>query len=433
MKRMPQPSRRSPAAPPPPDDEPEPVKLHKFNFTSFKPDRIVMLVGKRGTGKSVLLNDLLSYLSLEYDMGIAMSPTPESQDMFREFMPDSCIYDEYDGDKIAEVVDTLRRWNHRKVYRRVFVLLDDCMFDPRVLRSTAMRDIHMNGRHLKILFLNIVQYVMDVPKSLRSQIDYVFALREPQRAYRESLYKNFFGVFGTYDEFAVALDTCTSNYGCMVIDNTSSKNDPSSSVFWYRAVPKPPKFILGNSTYWKLHYLFYNEPDTALRPDEDLIPCLARNKPSPPSSEKQHKEHKSSKRRGKKGPSIVVDLVVEDGSAGPAPAAVAPQASSHSAPHGGPPLQVAQHGGPMPPRMTQPPQVQQQQQPRQPSPHHQYQQGVYPRQQQWVPPAAPAHAPHGPYPGVPPPYGYPAASPSMRTYSPPMVHGYGHPPMTRVR
>ena len=64
--------------------------------------------------------------------------------------------------------------------------------------------------HLKILFLNIVQYVMDVPKAIRSQIDYVFALREPQRAYRENLYKNFFGIFPTYDEFSAAFDACTA-------------------------------------------------------------------------------------------------------------------------------------------------------------------------------------------------------------------------------
>jgi ABC-type polar amino acid transport system ATPase subunit len=129
------------------DDElPQSLDLRKFNWETFKPDRVVMLVGKRGTGKSVLLRDLLSHLSREYDGGVAMSPTPESQDMFREFMPDSCVYDEYSSEKIGEIVTKLREFNHMGIYKRVFVLLDDCMFDSKVLKSIQMRDIHMNGR-----------------------------------------------------------------------------------------------------------------------------------------------------------------------------------------------------------------------------------------------------------------------------------------------
>ncbi|BCU03580.1 pox A32 superfamily incomplete domain [Pandoravirus japonicus] len=128
------------------DEELPQLELRKFNWEAFKPDRVVMLVGKRGTGKSVLLRDLLSHLSREYDGGVAMSPTPESQDMFREFMPDSCVFNEYSSEKIGEIVTKLRQFNHMGVYKRVFVLLDDCMFDASVLKSKQMRDIHMNGR-----------------------------------------------------------------------------------------------------------------------------------------------------------------------------------------------------------------------------------------------------------------------------------------------
>ncbi|AVK76910.1 AAA ATPase incomplete domain containing protein [Pandoravirus macleodensis] len=128
------------------DDELPQLDLRKFDFNMFKPDRVVMLVGKRGTGKSVLLRDLLSHLSCEYDGGVAMSPTPESTDMFREFMPDSCVYEDYTSEKIAEIVLKLREFNGVGIYKRVFVLLDDCMFDSKILKSIQMRDIHMNGR-----------------------------------------------------------------------------------------------------------------------------------------------------------------------------------------------------------------------------------------------------------------------------------------------
>ncbi|AGO85882.1 hypothetical protein psal_cds_286 [Pandoravirus salinus] len=325
------------------DDRPQ-LNLRKFDWEKFKPDRVVMLVGKRGTGKSVLLRDLLSHLSVEYDAGVAMSPTPESQDMFREFMPDSCVYDEYSSEKIGEIVTKLREFNHVGVYKRVFVLLDDCMFDASVLKSKQMRDIHMNGRHLKILFLNIVQYVMDVPKAIRSQIDYVFALREPQRAYRENLYKNFFGIFPTYDEFAAAFDACTENFGCIVVDSTARTNAIEDSVFWYRGSPHPPKFILGNRNFWKLHYMFYEAPVHALS-DDDIIPALAHKyKPSkpadePPADKEKERPRKSGKKRRREA--IVVKkrdvdgaIIIEDA---PPATALPPPAAPTGAPSAGAP------------------------------------------------------------------------------------------------
>ena len=70
----------------------------------------------------------------------------------------------------------------RGIKKKVFVILDDCMFDKKILTSKAARDIHMNGRHCGILFINLVQYAIDIPKPLRGQIDYVFATMAAQTA-----------------------------------------------------------------------------------------------------------------------------------------------------------------------------------------------------------------------------------------------------------
>ena len=34
--------------------------------------------------------------------------------------------------------------------RNMFVLMDDCMYDKKVLKSLAMRDLFMNGRHMNV-------------------------------------------------------------------------------------------------------------------------------------------------------------------------------------------------------------------------------------------------------------------------------------------
>jgi hypothetical protein len=257
------------------------VDIRKFDVGNIKPDRIILIVGKRGTGKSTLLKDILSQLYLNFDAGCAMSPTPDSLEMFRQFIPDSCIFESYDPDKIQEIVEFLDNINKQGIHKKIFLILDDCMFDTKVLKSIEMRNIHMNGRHLHVTFINIVQYTMDIPKPLRAQIDYVFALREPQLDMRKNLYNNFFGIFPSFDDFGAAMDEFTKDNRCLVVDNTSKSNDIEGNVFWYKANFDPATentwMKLGGRNYWKLHYMFYVEPKVERLPPNP-IPALSRRR-----------------------------------------------------------------------------------------------------------------------------------------------------------
>ena len=72
-----------------------------------------------------------------------------------------------------------------------------------------MRDLFMNGRHLSITFCNAMQYVMDMGPDLRTQVDYLFALRENIHSNKQKLWKYFFGMFNKYDEFNRVMEKCT--------------------------------------------------------------------------------------------------------------------------------------------------------------------------------------------------------------------------------
>ncbi|AVK75491.1 hypothetical protein pqer_cds_1069 [Pandoravirus quercus] len=253
------------------------LALRKFNHAEHKHGRINLVVGKRGTGKSVLLKDLLCSNGNQWDVVVGMSPTPESQDMLREMFPASCIHDGYDAAVVGRIVSAAHAVCTAGFHPRILLVLDDCMFDSGILKSKEMRDIHMNSRHLGIELYNVVSYVMDIPKAIRSQIDYVFAMREPQRAYRENLYKNFFGIFPTYGEFTSAFDACTENFGCIVVDNTARFNAIEDAVFWYRGSPAPPTMLLGSRAQWLLHHMFYKDPKHAAEAAlGDPIPALTR-------------------------------------------------------------------------------------------------------------------------------------------------------------
>ena len=71
------------------------VKVRKLDLSSLKPHRICLLLGRRGSGKSVLLRDILSNLHDRYDFALAMCPTLESSRLLKEHMPECCVYDRY--------------------------------------------------------------------------------------------------------------------------------------------------------------------------------------------------------------------------------------------------------------------------------------------------------------------------------------------------
>ena len=87
---------------------------------------------------------------------------------------------------------------------------------------------------------------------MRTQIDYVFTMKENTIQNRLKLYKMFFGVFGTFDDFQAVLERCTQNYECLCLDNTLQSNSPQDCVFWYKARVDHAPFRLCARVYYHL-------------------------------------------------------------------------------------------------------------------------------------------------------------------------------------
>ena len=81
---------------------------------------------------------------------------------------------------------------------RAFVILDDCLFDNKWTKEKMMRLLFMNGRHWKIMLIITMQYPLGIPPNLRTNIDYVFILREPYMANRKRIWENYAGMFPTF-------------------------------------------------------------------------------------------------------------------------------------------------------------------------------------------------------------------------------------------
>ena len=140
---------------------------------------------------------------------------------------------------------------------RTFVILDDCLYDNGWSKDKMMRLLFMNGRHWKIMLIITMQYPLGVPPNLRTNIDYVFILRENYLTNRRRIYENYAGMFPTFEVFCQFMDQCTEHYECLVIHNNSKSNKLTDQVFWYKASDHP-KFQLGSKQFWEISKKYNN-------------------------------------------------------------------------------------------------------------------------------------------------------------------------------
>lgn len=256
-----------------------------FEVASLKPNRNILIVGKKGTGKTVLMRYLLSKMTTRFDYVMGMTPSASSAEVMRSFMPSSAIFGEYDESAIERLVASLRSLTDSGVKKHVLLLLDDCAYDKKIFKSKVMRYIFMNGRHINLTFVCLMQYVMDMPPDLRTNVDYVFALKENALNNRVKLYTNFFSVFGSPKVFSACMDVLTEDNCAIVLDQTTASHDLAEVIFWWRA--KPPEeirqFTLGSRTFWKLHHYFYAPPNAGEIFRSSPIRALAKDEPQPPT------------------------------------------------------------------------------------------------------------------------------------------------------
>jgi hypothetical protein len=243
------------------------LELKKFDMKniSFKPNEnkgpVVVLIGKRDTGKSFLVRDLL-YYQQDIPIGTVISGTEEGNGFYEKMVPKLFVHNEYNTAIIENILKRQRTvlkqikkeietYKRSTIDPRAFVILDDCLYDNTWARDKMMRLLFMNGRHWKVMLIITMQYPLGIPPTLRTNIDYVFILRENYIANRKRIYENYAGMFPTFESFCQVMDQCTENYECLVINNNSKSNKLHDQVFWYKA-DNHGDFRLGSKEFWEL-------------------------------------------------------------------------------------------------------------------------------------------------------------------------------------
>jgi|TARA_B100001175_G_scaffold292741_1_gene278742 hypothetical protein len=243
------------------------LELKKFDMKTitFNPNEskapVIILIGRRDTGKSFLVRDLL-FFHQSVPIGTVISGTEAGNGFYSAHVPKLFIHEEYNTVLIENVLRRQKMvlkqikkeketYNRSTIDPRTFCILDDCLYDNSWAKDKLMRLLFMNGRHWKVMLIITMQYPLGIPPNLRTNIDYVFILREPYLTNRKRIWENYASMFPTLESFCSVMDQTTENYECLVINNNTKSNKLNDQIFWYKAENRP-NFKLGSKEFWDI-------------------------------------------------------------------------------------------------------------------------------------------------------------------------------------
>lgn len=255
------------------------LKIRKFDMTKVSDKSIIAFIGKRKSGKSTCLKELL-YYKRHIPVATVISPTEEFNRFFSDIIPSIFIH----NDILEEIIDNAvarqklvkkkrlleeKQYGSSTIDSQALLILDDCQYNPKWSYWKSIREIFMNGRHIDLTFIYTAQTATNLLPALRQQIDYCFLFNMPGLENRKRLYCNYGSLFPTFECFNQIYDSCTAEYECLVIDNTVRSNKLEEQIAWYKADPAifESTFQTCAPEYWELSKDQY---DDTQEEDEDF-------------------------------------------------------------------------------------------------------------------------------------------------------------------
>lgn len=251
------------------------LKIKRWNHSMMGDNVVCVILGKRNTGKSVLMRSIMHDKLRHMPYGIAVSGTEAVNPTYTGILPPEMVHEEYSTELLGNIIDVQRKKVQEKKERdtlrarfksdphmlsvypaidsRQFLILDDFLQDAALFtKDRNLKFTLFNGRHLHINLLMIMQYICPPGwgPAYRAQCDYIFVLRENSVQNRKRIWEMYAGCIPTFKLFNQIMDKVTENYGVLVIDNRTQSNKLSDQIFCYRANPNLGDFRCDSA--WEL-------------------------------------------------------------------------------------------------------------------------------------------------------------------------------------
>lgn len=235
-------------------------KIKELTFESFYPDFTVALYGKRRSGKTFFLRQLLWHMRWCFPECVIFTKTKSDRE-FADLVPDECIIEGLKDDVLYRLIINQYK-KLEKFYDGQFgelpyeaninllVVLDDCLAD-QFRYNRLIDELFFNGRHLHIMLIITTQDSKGLPPAMKGNVDMAVVWRQFQKRSKEAMREAFADFFEDDKEFDLVANTVYRTDNAVMAFSLSAKNISPSELIFAGVAPKTPRrFVLGHRGFW---------------------------------------------------------------------------------------------------------------------------------------------------------------------------------------
>jgi len=208
--------------------------LEAFDLNSMDPNSIILIFGKKSTGKTVLIKHILETVAKDSKPTI-LTTNPEygeydliKEKEIKEKEPNIILNKGYDENVIKNLVSSLRKNSRKPPKTNDILVLDDVLFDNNWMKLIDFRAIFMNNRQYKMGMIISMQYPLILLPILRNNVDYIFLFKNVDGGENikivKRIYENYFVEAMSEQEFMELYNKIDfENHRCIVYHINKNK------------------------------------------------------------------------------------------------------------------------------------------------------------------------------------------------------------------
>lgn len=198
----------------------------RLNSSDIEDYATIMIIGKRGAGKSTIVNNILS----KYDENflansLIISPTEQYTPNYSKKYPYTHIETEYQQEYIEQYLNT----------GPGAIVLDNCLKSNGHWKNDLyLMELLHHAKYYNKLLIITSSFPLDFDDS-KNAFDYIFLLSEDFFQNQKRLYDHYAEIYETFELFKNDFVNLTKHYNAMVINQNSNKNN-NDQISWFNAV-----------------------------------------------------------------------------------------------------------------------------------------------------------------------------------------------------
>jgi len=225
------------------------IKIHRFKpHKDLQPGMTIVLIGRRRSGKTTAIKNLLYHLSPRMEMGWIFCPTISNNKDFSKSMPSDFIHTTLDLSLIQRIIQFQCDRIKKGCVRHVFIVIDDFAHDRKNLRSPVIDSLFTNGRHYFITPIIGLQFGVAITPAARRNADIVCMCKENTEEERKKLFDGYTDGFRNKQEFADVMKHVCVDHTMLVFNKT--KTQLECPVFSWKAEFPCKRFLVNPLGFW---------------------------------------------------------------------------------------------------------------------------------------------------------------------------------------